>query len=120
MPTAREFLEHPDCEDFWREIPCRGEISQNIIFLYESGCMVIIEPLPIYGFCGIHIACLKSSRGKKAIDFIKRSVSEVKRRTGSRILARIDITRREVRLVASLVGVKEYNRSDKHVFFEVL
>jgi hypothetical protein len=117
--TVNEFLGLPDCADFWSETGV-AELPYFVMFLYEAGCMMAIEPLPVKDACGIHIACLKGARGKNAVNFAKRCFNYIKKETGNRIFARIQSDRQEVITMATLSGMKEHNRSETHVFMEVM
>ena len=116
-----EFLSHPDCADFWSELGGFFELPHFYMFLYESGCMIVVEPLPFgEGLCGVHMACLKKSRGRKAVDFAKRVAQYIKDETGNRIFARINRNRAEVLAMAKMANMKEFNHSETHVFLEVV
>ena len=120
-PTVNEFLSHPDCADFWNELGGFFELPHFYMFLYESGCMIVVEPLPFgESLCGVHMACLKKSRGRKAVDFAKRGLKYIKDETGNRIFARIQAGRREVIAMATLSGMKEFNKNETHVFLEAV
>ena len=119
-PTIREFLNHPDNKEFWRGLPERPKMPSGLSYFYESGCMMIVDPLPVSGLFGVHIACIKSARGKNAINFAKQCFSFIKSKANQRIFARIQIDRREVIAMAKLAGMKEYNRSETHIFMEAM
>ena len=117
-PTVDEFLSLPECSGFWRETGGAVPLPSFFRFLYESGCMVILEPFG--GFIGVHIACLKKYRHNAASFLIKcfeyiKSIIE-----GIRIVARIESDRPNVIKLAKRAGMKEYSKSSTHLFLEVI
>lgn len=113
---AMKFLSRPDVAEFWSEIGRIVELPDRLIFVKTASGLVVFEPFD--GLAGIHVAYPKGLRGVVARREIMPVLDHYKQQF-SRILARIEAHRREVSTFAKWCGLKEYSRSDTHVFLEI-
>ena len=112
------FLALPENDTFCSEIGRPMKMPPSLKYLYEDGCMMILEEID--GGFGIHLACEKGRRGGAAVRFSKRVFGLLREDcNGCRILARIQRHRKDVMLIARLAGMVEYGVRDTHVYFEV-
>lgn len=116
--TIDSFLSHEDCAGFWREAGTAFSIPYMISCLYESGKMMLIEPIVPSKICGVHLICMKGSRGRDAVIFSKKCLKFIKSTTECRILTKIQLDRKDALAMARMVGMKRINQTSTHFIFE--
>lgn len=122
-----EIVMHPDiAPGFFAEQdkPC-GLPDSLICLQCDSGLFVLehheAAPGHYEAFAGIHAAIIPEKRGKKAVIDAKKAIKWAFDNLNiEKVLARIENTRKEVKLFASLSGMCQYNKDATHTYYEVL
>ena len=117
-PTVECFFNQEDVSGFWLELGVKTQIPESFRFLYQSGCMMVIEPANY--IAGIHIGCLKGSRGKASIKFAKDCFKRIFDMGYQVICARIQRERRDVAAFAYQCGMRRYMKNNTHIYMRVL
>ena len=91
--------------------------NPNIIYLYEDGCL--FGCAPTLDFVSCHVAILKESRGKKAVEAGKRAVKWLQDNTGYRIFARTEKHLKHARIYNNMIGLRRFSENDRFVFYGV-